>query len=444
MLGTRLGGSLAAIVTAASMFASSVGPVAARNDATVDPSFTNPAQQADWRQSRGAADHRGWNQSETTLSVSTVSGLKILWRAAQGFNSSPAVANGVVYAGDSGLNAYPANCATDGSYCPPLWNGGTGYPDWDSPAVAGGMVYMQSVSGLFAFKVGCRSDGGQCSPVWTDPSANSGYTSPTIANGMLYVAVAAGRLQAYDVQACAAAGGVCAPTWTADLAGFEPMSSPTVSKGVVYITGRDGYLYAFGTRCSSGGGTCSPIWKANIGSESQGGPAVANGVVYVTTSAGNVYAFNVGCGKNGTTCDPVWYAATGIGFHGSPAVTNDMVYVANSSRLYAFAVGCGTNGAQCLPVWRSHKSRVGTWFAAGSPSVANGVVFITTQGKYQQNGRLLAFNAYCTRADGVCTRIWRSPLLGGMVNTSPAVAHGMVYVASNGGTFYAFGLPANP
>ena len=443
MLGTRFGGRIAAVATAASLFIVTVGPVAARSGATVDPNFTNPAQQADWRQSRGAADHRGWNQSESTLSISTVPGLKILWRASGGFNSSPAVANGIVYNGDAGLAAYPADCATDGSYCAPIWNGGTGYPDWNSPAVAGGMVYMQSVNGLFAFNVDCRSDGGRCPPVWTAPSANSGYTSPTIANGLLFVAVAAGRLQAYDVQSCASAGGVCAPMWSADLFGSEPMSSPTVSKGVVYIVGNDGFLYAFDTRCATGGGTCSPIWQANIHDRSQGTPAVANGVVYVATNDGNLYAFKVGCAKNGAACDPIWFAKTGSYVHGSPAVTDDTVYVANTTRLYAFGVGCGTNGALCQPLWRSGWSTDTGGFAS-SPAVANDFVYIGTQGAYQRNGRLLAYAAHCSAANGVCKAIWRSPFLGAMVNSSPAVAHGMVYVASNSGRFYAFGLPPTP
>ena len=52
--------------------------------------------------------------------------------------------------------------------------------------LAGGIVYMQSLSGLYAFKVGCRSDGGSCSPVWTNLSDSGGYSSPTIANGWLY------------------------------------------------------------------------------------------------------------------------------------------------------------------------------------------------------------------------------------------------------------------
>ena len=40
--------------------------------------------------------------------------------------------------------AYPAACRTDGGSCQGLWNGGTGYPDWASPAVGGGVVYTPS------------------------------------------------------------------------------------------------------------------------------------------------------------------------------------------------------------------------------------------------------------------------------------------------------------
>ncbi|HYI21853.1 MAG TPA: PQQ-binding-like beta-propeller repeat protein [Candidatus Limnocylindrales bacterium] len=420
----------------------SIGPVAADEDQSIGPAFTNDAQQADWRQYRGSADHRGWNQVESTLSVSNVSQLRILWRAGGGFNSSPAVANGVVYNGDAGPSAYSPDCASGGAYCSPLWHGNAGYPDWASPAIGAGMVFMQSVHGLYAYRVGCRADGGSCEPVWTGTDASAAYSSPAYANGMLFLGTQFGELQAYDVNACANAGGPCAPTWTAPLAG-EPQSSPAVSKGIVYIAGPDAFLYAYGARCATGGGTCSPIWKADIHAQTSSSPAVANGVVYIPNRSGEVLAFAVGCASSGNTCQPIWTGVTGGYIHASPAVTDDMLYIASGRRLFAFAVGCGSNGSVCQPVWRSSKSGVGGMIAA-SPAVANGVVYVGTQGKFQGTGRLVAYNAECLDADAVCAPIFRSRLLGGMVNSSPAVSHGQVYIASNGGTFYAFGLPATP
>jgi hypothetical protein len=421
---------------------SAAGPVAAADDQTVQPTFVNTAERADWRQFRGAADHRGWNSLESTLSTANVSQLQILWRQSAGFNSSPAVARGVVYNGDGGLYALPADCRTDGDYCAPLWHGDTGYPDWASPAVGGGMVYMQSVNGLFAFTAGCRSDGGNCTPVWTGTNANAGYTSPTLAAGWLFAATGHGQLQAYDTARCAADGGACAPDWVADMMG-ESNASPAVSQGVVYAVTATGLLEAFPARCGVGGATCSPAWTGNLGSGAEASPAVADGVVYEATADGNAFAFKTNCATGGASCSPLWTRLLGGHTHASPAVTDTTVYFPVGRRIYAFAVACVKTGGQCHPLWRSGRAPIGGTYAS-SPAVANGVLYIATQGKYQSNGRLLAFNANCATDGSTCYAIWRSPYLGGMTNSSPAVAHGMVYLASNGGTFYAFGLPPAP
>ena len=445
MLGKRLGGSLAALVATASLLTIAATPVAARSDASAAAGFRNPAQQSDWRQFRGDADHRGWNQAEDTLSLANVGQLQILWRASGGFNSSAAVANGVVYNGDGGLNAYPADCRSDAGYCQPLWNGGTGYPDWASPAVGGGFVYMQSGGGLYAFKVGCRSDGGTCSPVWTGTNADTGYSSPALANGWLYNTTRSGQLQAYDTARCAQAGGTCAPDWVADTVG-ESNSAPAVANGSVYAVTTDGFLKAFAAHCGTGGATCLPTWIADLqtgGRVVEASPAVANGVVYIANSDGHAFAFKTNCATGGGMCSPLWQKDMHNHTHSSPAVTDSSVYFVSGQRIYSFAVGCRSDGGTCTPLWRSGKHAASGGFAS-SPAIANGVLYIATQGRNQANGKLLAFNANCGTDGRTCEAIWRSPLLGGMTNSSPAVAHGMVYLASNGGTFYAFGLPPAP
>jgi outer membrane protein assembly factor BamB len=138
---------------------------------------------------------------------------------------------------------------------------------------------------------------------------------------------------------------------------------------------------------------------------------------------------------------PLWTTdMNGKQINGSPAVTSDMVYVPAGRRMYAYPVNCRADGAVCKAAWRS--SKVGAYgIIASSPAVANGVIFVSTQGRYQAGGRLLAYNAYCTNARHLCSPIWRSAKLGAMVNSSPAVSNGMVFVASNNGMFYAFGLP---
>jgi hypothetical protein len=103
----------------------------------------------------------GVNRYETVLSTTTVGGLDLRWTTNRGFNSSPAVANGVVYISSSGLEAYDADCAS-GGVCSPLWLGHPEGSNWASPAIANGVVYTTGSNGLSAYAVGCGNDGGIC------------------------------------------------------------------------------------------------------------------------------------------------------------------------------------------------------------------------------------------------------------------------------------------
>jgi outer membrane protein assembly factor BamB len=62
--------------------------------------------------------------------------------------SSPAVANGVVYVGSLNQKVYALNARTGAN----LWSYGTGGQVYSSPAVANGMVYVGSQDGkVYAF-----------------------------------------------------------------------------------------------------------------------------------------------------------------------------------------------------------------------------------------------------------------------------------------------------
>ena len=75
----------------------------------------------------------------------------LLWSYTTGgrVNSSPAVANGVVYVGSLDNNVYALNASTGAK----LWSYTTGGPIYySSPAVANGMVYVGSLDGkVYAF-----------------------------------------------------------------------------------------------------------------------------------------------------------------------------------------------------------------------------------------------------------------------------------------------------
>jgi outer membrane protein assembly factor BamB len=160
-------------------------------------------------------------------------------------SSSPAVADGIIYvAGGGGLHAFAVGCADSGDECDPLWtapltsdreNAGQGD---SSPAVANGVVYISDDTGqLHAFDADCDSAAGECLPLWTgtmtdDPGricegCGAGdtlrtYSSPAVVDGMVYVVAWDGTLYAFGLP-----GNIPTPTPTA----ATPMPSASSATG---------------------------------------------------------------------------------------------------------------------------------------------------------------------------------------------------------------------
>jgi outer membrane protein assembly factor BamB len=401
------------------------------------PAQPHPAiVSGDWTQFHNDVTHQGYNTAETVLSPSNVGALGVAWTATTGgsiFNSSPAVADGVVYVGseDGKLYAYAVGCASGGGSCTPLWTATTGSGIVSSPAVADGVVYVGSDDHkLYAYAIGCASGGGSCTPLWTATTAYKIYSSPTVADGVVYIGSEDRMLYAYTV-GCNSGGGSCTPLWTA-ATGTGIWSSPAVANGVVYIGSTDGKLYANAVGCASGGGSCTPLWTATTGGYiHSSSPAVANGVVYVGSYDGKLYAYAVGCASGGGSCTPLWTATTGGVIYSSPAVANGVVYVGSEDgKLHAYAVGCASGGGSCTPLW---TATTGSGITS-SPAVANGVVYVGSE-----DGKLYAYAVGCASGGGSCTPLWTATT-GSGITSSPAVASGLVYVGSYDGKLYAFGL----
>jgi outer membrane protein assembly factor BamB len=314
-----------------------------------------------------------------------------------------------------------------------------------SPSVAGGVVYTGQEDGkLYAYPVGCNTGGGACTPLWT--GATGGYieSSPVISNGVVYVGSADNYLYAYAV-GCASGGGTCTPIWKGPTGGGVITSSPTVVGGVVYVGSGDGNLYAYAVGCGTAGATCTPIWKGPAGTGiSFSSPAVINGMVYVGSDDGNLYAFQVGCGTGGATCSPWFAGPTGGPIYSTPAVTGGEVYVGSSDhKLYAFSVNCngvppagalpnGTTGT-CTPDWTATTGDV----ISSSPAVIGGVVYVGSE-----DGKIYAYGVGCGTGGASCTPIWKATT-GGPVHSSPAVANGVIYVGSDDHKLYAYRVGCN-
>ena len=430
----RLLGLAPAVLLLAGLFSVWAGPLATPVAAAT----------GDWTQFHNGPTHSGYNATETTLSASNVAALGVAWTGTTGseINSSPAVADGVVYVGSSDhkLYAYAVGCASGGGSCTPLWTATTGGALLSSPAVANGVVYVGSGDGyVYAFAVGCASGGGTCTPLWKGAVGSAIHSSPAVADGVVYVGSWDHKVHAFDaagVTGCSGSPKICTPLWTATT-GDVVTSTPAVANGVVYVGSYDHKLYAYAVGCNSGGGTCTPLWTATTGDLVVSSPAVANGVVYVGSQDDKLYAFDAagisGCSGSPKTCTPVWTATTGAYITSSPAVANGVVYVGSADgKLYAYAVGCASGGGSCTPLWTATTGDA----IYSSPAIANGVVYV---GSFDH--KLYAYAVGCASGGGACTPLWSATTGSWISQSSPAVANGVVYIGSDDNTLYAFSLP---
>jgi outer membrane protein assembly factor BamB len=313
----------------------------------------------DWATYRFANDRNGANAYENVLSPANASGLTANWTVPFSensyVNSSPSVVGGVVYVGssDNGLHAVDASTGES------LWTAPLHNVVSSSPALANGVVYATD-GNLFAF------DAATGSQLWeADLAGVASYSSPAVSNGVVYVGSLDGNLYALD----ASSG---AKLWSANT-GTPLFSSPAIVNGVAYVgaTETGGYLYAF--NASTGAllwqaGTC---FYCNI----TGTPAVANGVVY----AGNweyddydFYAFNASTGAI------MWAAKLGRVIDSSAAVANGFVYIETDGQ-YTHTDNdvIAMNASTGAIVWSDVvPTSNGGGVIMSSPAIANGVLYV--------------------------------------------------------------------
>jgi outer membrane protein assembly factor BamB len=392
------------------------------------------------RQFHGLPTHQGFNRHEHTIGVGNVWSLSLEWvglgdfsEFGTVFNSSPAIADGVAYFGDTNgtLYAFSADgCGSD--VCEPLWRAPLVQSIYNSPAVVGGIVYVGTASvkgALFAFDAaGCG--GPVCTtPLWQSPPLSIIDAAPTVANGVVYVGVQ-GAGQGPGVYAFAAKGcgsPVCAPLWYGPTDGMVD-NSPAVANGVVYAAAgtsfAGGKLYAFAAG-GCGQATCAPLWTGQLGAGTfASSAAVWNGVVYIGSYwDGKLNAFAAGgCGQ--PTCQPLWKGDAGTYVFSSPAVANGRVYVGSGdAQLKVFdAGGCGQ--ALCQPLWVGMMAGSQATMEA-PPLVANGVVYVG-----ENNKTVAAFNADgCGHSQ--CEPLWQYATQSSIANSAPVLVNGTLYVASS-------------
>jgi len=362
---------------------------------TPTPFPTPPPVTTDWPQFGFAPAGGRDNAVETKISTSNVAQLTQDWTASlNGGGGVPgaAVSGSVVYADDgTGIDAL---VAATGKL---LWfastmGGGSTVSSYISPAVANGMVYAGGGNNvLYAF------DAQTGVTRWTFNPNGQLLSAPAVANGVVYSGDRGGHVYALD-------GMTGAVLWSFQVnVGDGVTDTPAIANGAVYFVSENGIAYALNAS------TGAQLWQSNIGSPGEGvnvsavdngvvfvvsgapspstqgevvaldattgatkwvantpfygtnGLALANGVIYVSTVSNGVYAFDEATGAL------KWQVSVGMGYS-APAVANGVVYVgAGTAYVYAFDA---TTGATLATV-----GNCGTQ-PYSSPVVANGVVYI--------------------------------------------------------------------
>src|ERR1035437_959976 len=150
-------------------------------------------------------------------------------------------------------------------------------------------------------------------------------------------------------------------------------------------------------------------WKAMTGNTVFASVAVANGVVYAASADGKIYAYAVGCASGAGTCLPLWTASTGGVIYSSPVVDGGVVYVGSEDhKLYAFdaagVTGCSGAPQTCTPIWSSLATG---GVMDSSPTVVGGVVYVG-----DNDGKLYAFAVGCASGGGTCSPLWTGATFG--------------------------------
>lgn len=223
-------------------------------------------------------------------------------------------------------------------------------------------------------------------------------TSPVVADGVLYFG--ASDFDETDDNKNDAVYAVDA--WTGEKAWSFTMdeasgpNTPAVFKNTVYVTTHKGKMYALDTK------TGEVFWKFKPGKPAKP-PTVANRTVYVSGD-GTLYALDALTGKER------WAYAPNSG-PSSVAVVDSTVYFGGNNEVYAMDAQDGTLR------W---KSTTGDGGHAGTPSVANGVVYVGTF-----HGTVYAFEA------NTGDKLWKQAYRGsGGIPGSPSLVGDTAYIGT--------------
>ena len=270
------------------------------------------------------------NNAGFFFAISARTGLRA-WRQAVGrcVAASPAVERGRVYM--TFLNKPPCNASSGADGLVVSFEAGTGRIDWQrtigptetSPLVANGLVYVGDWRGfVYAFRA---KDGVL---VWKTQLGGKVKGGAALSAGTLYVGSYDGNLYALSARTGKVVWRAAAQGSFLGNATFY--ATPAVAYGRVYVGATDGKMYSYGA--ASG----KLRWSHGTGGYVYASAAVWHGLVLIGSYSGTFTAFDAATG------DVRWTFRANGPISGSPTVIRGLVYFATLKELtYALDAATG-------------------------------------------------------------------------------------------------------
>jgi outer membrane protein assembly factor BamB len=313
-------------------------------------------------------------------------------------HSSPAVAYGKVYFLSENGNVYALDAATG----MPAWTTdiGSGPWDWSSPAVHAGTVFIGSSTGWIR-----ALDAMTGMIAWSTNIGGSPNSPITVVNGLVYSGTHNFNNAAPTLAALNEASGTMA--WTYDYHLYHGGATGMVNCNGAAVVDGDGdgfpevHIGLYNWNGATDQAVCLnefngvEIWSRTINGNSTSTPAVHAGTVFVGSDDHNVYALDAT--NNGSV---IWNFPTGGQVWSSPAVSGDGKVCFGSLDHTVYCVEEATGN----PIW-SYFTGASHLYA--SPAISEGLLFIGSQ-----NGKVYAFGIPCLDPDPLTQGYWHRQCLG--------------------------------
>ena len=366
-------------------------PEGAERIAVVRKAFVlrgSPVGFCGWRMFRSDAQHTG--SVRTTVNITNLACQ--FNEGSEMEHSSPAVWGGLVFAGFEDKKLWALN----ESSCQPVWNFTTDDKIEAPISASYGLVFVASDDDrLRAINA---TTGTQA---WQFLAGDDIKSGVTVGGGRLFFGSDDDRVYALN----ATSGALL---WNYTAAG-DVRGTPALWGDAVYFGDAAGFLYALSAD------TGSLLWRYDAGSKIESSPSVFEGALFFGTNSGDIISLDARTGSL------LWASSKGTKGPekgSSPAVSQGIVVIGESGgRLYALNA---TNG---VDVW-NYTAPDGI---SGSPAIGDGVVVFGAEQKLYVldllNGSLVGVQDIGEEMEG----------------SSPVIADGLVFAATEDGGLFAFG-----